>query len=102
MPVINAEQRLVGMLTLQNLLQFITLEGDKIRFLRGKQVSDAMSAEVITADPSADIRLVARLMLEYQLHGVPIVDEQDVLLGIVSRSDILRAVTHDPPLNMWS
>lgn len=102
MPVINAQQRLVGMLTLQDLLQFINIEGDQLRMLRGKRVSDAMLPEVISADPSADIRLVARLMLEYRLHGVPIVDEQDKLVGIVSRSDILRAITHEPPLNMWS
>jgi len=61
-----------------------------------------MSSGVITADPISDIRRVARLMQEYHLHGVPIVDQQDILLGIVSQSDILRAVTNEPPLNMWS
>jgi len=32
---------------------------------------------------------------------VPIVNEAGVLLGFVSRSDILRAVVTDPPLSMW-
>ena len=102
MPVMNARQRLVGMLSVQDLLQFIIIDGDHVRYLRGKRVVDAMSQEVITADPVSDIRRVAQVMQEHHLQGVPIVDEQDALMGIVSRSDILRAVTHEPPLSMWS
>lgn len=102
MPVINIRQRLVGILSVQDLLQFIMIDGEQIHYVQGKQVSDAMSSEVITADPVSDIRRVASLMQEFKLHGVPIVDQHDVLLGIVSRSDILRAVTNEPPLTMWS
>lgn len=102
MPVMSAQQCLVGMLSVEDLLQFIIIDGDQVQHLRGKRVADAMSQEVITADPVSDIRRVAQVMQEYHLHGVPIVDEQDALTGIVSRSDILRAVTKDPPLNMWS
>lgn len=102
MPVINTRHQLVGLLTIENLLQFIIIDGDRVQYLEGKRVADAMSPQVITADPIADIRRIAKLMHEYHLHGVPIVDEQDNLLGIVSRSDILRAVTNEPPLNLWS
>lgn len=102
MPVINARQQLVGLLTIENLLQFIIIDGDRVQYLKGKRVADAMSAQVITADPVSDIRRVAKLMQEYRLHGVPIADQQDTLLGIVSRSDILRAVTNEPPINLWS
>ena len=61
-----------------------------------------MSKEVITSDPVSDIRRIAQVMQQYKLHAVPIVDEQDALIGIVSRSDILRALINDPPLNIWS
>lgn len=40
-------------------------------------------------------------MLDRDVDGVPIVNEAGVLLGFVSRSDILRAVVTDPPLSMW-
>ena len=101
-PVLDARQRLVGMLSLENLLQFIIIDGDQIRYLRGKRVFDVMSPEVITADPVSDIRRVAQVMREHRLQSLPIVDKQDTLIGIVSRSDILRAITNEPPLNMWS
>ena len=98
----SARQRLVGMLSVQDLLQFIIIDGDHVRYLRGKRVADAMSQEVITAEPVSDIRRVAQVMREHHLQGVPIVNEQDALIGIVSRSDILRAVAHGSPLSMWS
>ena len=90
------------MLSVEDLLQFIIIDGEQVRYLRGKRVADAMKQEVITADPVSDIRRVAQVMQEYHLHGVPIVDERDALIGIVSRGDILRAVVNDQPLNMWT
>ena len=102
MPVVNTNQRLVGILSVEDLLQFIMIDGEEIHYIREKRVSDAMSYGVITADPVSDIRRVASLMQEFKLHGVPIVDQHDVLLGIVSRSDILSAVINEPPLTMWS
>lgn len=102
MPVMSAQKRIVGMLSLEDLLQFIVIDDGQMQYVGGKRVADAMSREVITADPVSDIRRVAHVMQEYHLDAVPIVDEQDALIGIVSRSDILRAVVNDPPLTMWS
>ena len=102
MPVVDTRKRLVGILSVQDLLQFILIDGERIHYLGGKLVSDAIPHGVITADPVSDIRRIATLMHEFKLYGVPIVDQQDTLLGIVTRSDILRAVTNEPPLNLWS
>ncbi len=102
MPVLDQKNRLVGMLSIENLLHFIIIDGDQMQYLRGKRVQDAMSSEVITSDPTSDIRRVARVMREHRLQSLPVVDKQDNLIGIVSRSDILRAVTNEQPLNMWS
>ncbi len=102
MPVMSAEHRIVGMLSVEDLLQFIIIDDGKVQYVGGKRVADAMSPGVITADPVSDIRRIAQVMLEYHLHSVPIADDQDKLIGIVARSDILRAVMNDPPLTMWS
>ncbi len=102
MPVINQQKNLVGMLSLEALLQYIVAYTAGAKSLQGKRVKDVMTVPVIAADPISDIRHVACLMLEYELHGVPITNQQDELIGLLSRSDILRAVTNTPPLNIWS
>lgn len=102
LPVLDAQQRIVGMVSERQLLRFLLIDEAQISYVQGKTVADAMSAEVITADPVTDVRRIARVMLTYQLSAVPIVDERDSLIGLVSRSDILQSVANDPPLSLWS
>lgn len=102
MPVVDTEHKIVGLITIQGLLRFMLVDNEEVHFIADKTVGDAMSKEVITADPVTDIRRVASAMLEYHLDGIPVVNETDQLIGIVSRSDIMRAVINDPPLSLWS
>jgi CBS-domain-containing membrane protein len=102
LPVLDARQTIVGMVSEVDMLSVLLIEDGELSYVRGKTVADVMSAEVITADPVTDARRIARVMLNYALSAVPIVDERDTLIGLVSRSDILRAVSSDPPLSLWS
>jgi CBS domain-containing protein len=40
-------------------------------------------------------------MLDRGVAGVPIANDTGLLIGFVSRSDVLRAVITDPPLSLW-
>jgi CBS domain-containing protein len=102
LPVLDRQQRIAGILSERDLLRFLVTDGEQISYVPGKTVADAMAAEVITADPVTDVRRIAQVMLSYHLSAIPVVDEQDALIGLVSRSDILRAVTSDPPLSLWT
>ena len=66
-----------------------------------KRVRDVMTSPVVAATPLTDIRRIARVMLERNVDGVPIVNDSGGLQGFVSRSDILNAIVTDPPLSMW-
>ncbi len=40
----------------------------------------------------------------FYIHGIaqdPVVAEDGRLLGFVSRTDLLRALANDPPLDLW-
>lgn len=102
LPVLNNDRQIVGMLTERNLLQYLIVDDDKIIRQSDKSVGDAMLAPVITADPVTDIRRIASVMIDYRQSAVPITSETDELVGLVSRGDILRATTSDPPLSLWT
>ena len=102
LPVLDRQRRIVGILSERDFLRFLVIDGEQISYVPGKTVADAMTAEVITADPVTDVRRIAHVMLTYHLSAIPVVDEQDALIGLVSHSDILRAVTSDPPLSLWT
>jgi CBS domain-containing protein len=51
--------------------------------------------------PGTDLRRVAALPLDTGLPGVPVADDSGDVLGFVSRTDLLRALATDPPLDLW-
>ncbi|MFY9093632.1 CBS domain-containing protein, partial [Aliarcobacter butzleri] len=67
-----------------------------------RKIEDIYLPEILTAEPESDVRKVVQIMLDLKLDAIPIVDENDVLMGIVSKTDILKAVSHLPKLQLWS
>jgi CBS domain-containing protein len=59
------------------------------------RVEDIMSTPVITATPDMDIRDVAVILKEKRIKRMPVVDSDGRLIGIISRQDIVRAVSHE-------
>jgi CBS domain-containing protein len=105
-PVLNAAGQLVGLLTRADLLQPQQLP-DPARHAQAWQtllerpVTDIMATPVPSVAPESDIRRVAQVLLDTGLPGLPVVDEQGQVSGFISRSDILRAVVTEPPLDLW-
>jgi len=60
------------------------------------KVEDIMSTPAITATPDMDIREVASILAEKRIKKVPVVDSEGKLIGIISRQDIVRALSHEP------
>ena len=101
-PVLDKTLKLVGLVSVQDLLMVINVEGNTVRDILSRCVADVMTSPVVSTDPITDIRRVARVLLDYRLSGVPVVNEQEELVGILTRSDILRALVNDPPLSLWA
>ena len=100
-PVLDTGFRLVGIVSERNLLTTFNVDGGLVRDVQQKKVRDVMTTPVVAADPVTDIRRIARVMLDREVDGVPITNNDGTLIGFISRSDILRAVVTDPPLSIW-
>jgi CBS domain-containing protein len=53
---------------------------------------DVMTTNVITVGPNTSVQEVATLLSERGISGVPVVDAQDRVVGIVSEGDLLHRV----------
>jgi CBS domain-containing protein len=49
-----------------------------------------MVSPVVTVKPSSSVREVAKIFLERRISAVPVVDDQDRLMGIVSEGDLMH------------
>jgi CBS domain-containing protein len=54
------------------------------------QVRDVMTKDVITVAPDEAILKAVRLMLQNRISGLPVVDKEGALVGIVTEGDFLR------------
>ena len=61
-----------------------------------RRVSDVMSRDVVTAGPETPLRELVDLMERHGVKRIPIVTD-GVLAGVVSRSDLLRALLSREP-----
>lgn len=102
-PVIDAERRVIGMVTASDLLARVVsdrravpaghrLAGhlDAQRKRRAGTAKELMTAPPITVTPSTTIAKAARLMARVRVRTLPVVDRDNVLQGVVTRADLVR------------
>nr|WP_042490872.1 PAS domain-containing protein [Anabaena sp. PCC 7108] len=82
------ETQLLGIFTISDVLRLTALGKD----LSKVKIAEVMTQPVITLKQSnfQDILTVLLLFKKYQIHHLPIVDDQEKLLGIVTESGLLQ------------
>lgn len=58
-------------------------------------LADLMSQEVATVDPECTLAVAAKTMIRHRVHRLPVVDQQNRVVGIVSTMDLLAALVGD-------
>lgn len=102
-PVVDVSGRVVGIVSEtdllpkeepQDALSHHLLESKDRRELRrkakGRVAADLMTTPAITITPEAPIRDAVRILVEDHINHLPVLDPTGKLVGIVSRSDLLR------------
>ena len=88
--VVDAEGRLVGMLTEKDCLKM--LAGEAFDGLPEGRVQDYMTRDVETMSPTASLYEVVQRFLGRTYRKLPVVDEHRRVIGQLSRLDALRAI----------
>jgi acetoin utilization protein AcuB len=86
LPVVNRLQRLVGWVTLGDMKQ-----GLLPAVVTGLSVADLMVREPITINPDADVETAARIIFEKKIGGMPVVNGDNRVIGVITVTDILGA-----------
>jgi acetoin utilization protein AcuB len=102
LPIATFGKKILGMIDKEIILNLLMNDIEDSKNILEKKIEDIYIPRLITADPITDIRRVAKVMIDFKLHAVPIVDENDILIGIVSKTDIIKAISHIPHLQLWS
>lgn len=60
-----------------------------------RKIADIMERRLLTARPDASQEEVARLVSKYDVHAIPVVDEDNRLLGIVTVDDVIDVMIEE-------
>jgi CBS domain-containing protein len=56
---------------------------------------DLMTKSVVSVGPDTPLIEVYRLFVAEQIHGAPVVDDEERVIGVVTSSDLLRAIEEE-------
>jgi acetoin utilization protein AcuB len=102
LPVTSVHGMLVGMISNHDLLPYahelesVNSPGPSARH----KLARVMSSRVLSATPTTEIREIAHVMLDEHVRAIPIVDNSRHPVGILTTSDIFRAIVHRSPLEL--
>jgi CBS domain-containing protein len=95
-PVVAPEGRLVGLLT----------KGDLLRAVRAALVEPSvweqpvatwMAHGVLALRPQDSVATAVELMVESRLRSLPVIDDDDCVVGMVSRNDLIQGLKPGDP-----
>lgn len=104
LPVVDEANRLVGIVTLGDVRgaqpsPVSSLSIWELNYLLSSlTVEKLMTPQPMTIHPEATIGDAARTMLEHRISGLPVVDKDGKLIGIITESDIFSMVV----IHEWS
>lgn len=75
-----------------------TGDREQLRRILAISARELMSSPATTVGPDDTVQDVATLMYDKRLNALPVVDEENTLVGIVTRSDIVRLMVADENL----
>ena len=107
LPVVDERRRVIGVISESDILILAGMKRehtfrDIVRNIlgepvptrkKGNRVEDVMNLSPITAKADDDVGEVAKILDERRIKRLPVVDDEGTLIGIISRADIVRAIT---------
>jgi CBS domain-containing protein len=83
-PVVEGD-RLAGIVTDRDITVRAVARG---KDPRGMPVREITTREVVTVSPDEDLSEALKLMASYQVRRIPVVDDEERLVGVVAQADV--------------
>ncbi len=96
LPVVDETGKLVGMIAERDLVHASPSHGPALSIwdlnylLSSVEIRQVMTTEVITTTADTPIEDAARLMADNKIGGLPVVDEENMVVGVITETDVFK------------
>lgn len=89
LPVVNEEQKLIGLVSDRDLLG------------RDGELKDRMVPRVLTSSPDTPLEQAAQALAKERFHSLVVIDEERRPIGVLTSSDLLTFLVGHPAMRLW-
>ena len=89
-PVCDEARRPIGVVTDRDIVCRIVAQGEDALV---RTAGDCMSEPVVTTSPETDVEECARLMEQYRVRRLPVIDQAGACCGMVAQADLATKTT---------
>ncbi|MEM3754507.1 MAG: homocysteine biosynthesis protein [Candidatus Bathyarchaeia archaeon] len=86
-PIVNEKNKLIGIVTSWDIAKAVAK--------RKKRLEEVMTTKVITARENEPIEIVAKRLSQYNISGMPVVDNENHVIGIVTTNDLAKLLRRE-------
>lgn len=96
-PIVNSEDTLLGIISERDILRALAEDINS-----DTNIKELMNMRVLTTISDATIRETAKVMINERIGCLPVLSSNQKLIGIITRSDILRLIINRPRINIFA
>ena len=86
MPVVESNGSLVGIVSVRDVLKHYVADDSKKNY----RIRDIMTSGPLSANPTTDVMEIADLMFQNNVSCIPIVDDSNSIIGIITERDLVK------------
>lgn len=100
LPVVDESGRLVGIVSDRDLKEAspskaTSLDMHELYYLLSEiKIKDIMTKNPVSVKPGETVEKAAILMMNHNFGGMPVVDDEDKVVGIITNSDVFKVLVH--------
>ena len=100
--VVDNSNKLVGIVADRDILNLVSKNNFSLQPNQmNLPINQLMRHHVLTAEPKTLIKEICQVMFLQHVGAIPITTKQGGIIGIITRSDILRSMIKNKPLELW-
>jgi len=101
-PIVNEDKQLIGIVSDRDMLASFAHMGKENKLINENEtISKTMITAVLTASCDTSIHEICQVMFSQHIGALPIINEDSVLVGLITRSDILRTIIKNEAMEFW-